>query len=388
MSQHFYRCIIVSFLTLAPCSAMVSTEPIAQARIIAEITTSDFCRSAFYLQEDQIFINSSSKCSFINPNTKQEIIFLKNNGVPSCIAVHPNGKKIAVSSYHLPQYDQKLTVYTDAPNSSSKKTILSCPFTIKTLQFNPLDDTIAINSSDATDVTIYNYQTNNCYNIAIQKTHSIKNSLYDQQKPIITFHPTKPFLCLAWEKLYIHDLTSATTKIKAHGSLCYHKFCQYSPDGSFIIRGTGTEIILTKPSHKSHKSVAVIQNRENYFDNIAIHPQNNVLLTLSKPDGTLRYWDTNTSKQIIAMNSLSDTNKSLHASSSLSFSPNGTKLLIVLYGKCIIVPVPFEVLYKNITKEKSIATYYVLQEYLYDNKNSLAKDIRHLIMQYLLALSQ
>ena len=88
------------------------------------------------------------------------------------------------------------------------------------------------------------------------------------------------------------------------------------------------------------------------------------------------------------MNSLSDTNKSLHASSSLSFSPNGTKLLIVLYGKCIIVPVPFEVLYKNITKEKSIATYYVLQEYLYDNKNSLAKDIRHLIMQYLLALSQ
>ncbi len=376
MKNNIYLLITAHFLITASCTAMENAAHTTKPNILAELTCIKEPFNALYLAENRILINGRDHCSVVDPTTNKEIkrIF-DNNEWSSKISVHPNRTKFAFSGYYgaRDNEQQKITIY-NAKTYEIEHTINCDGATINSLLFSPSDDTIAANEYGVV-VTLYNYKTNKTTIIDIKEAARERGD----SEPIFSFHPTQPLICLAWKNIYIHNLETSTT-IQKTGSRYYQHFCTYSPDGSFIARGSNTKIIIMKPDQNPHTSIAQ-QNKNHSFFDISIHPNNKILITLSNPGGFLNYWDVSTFQHITTMIPICSINS---WAPSLSFSPNGTKLLLVLDGKCMVLEVPFDALYQPSTKEKAILAHWLLKNYQIDQHNILPDEIARLIMYTLL----
>ena len=375
--------LFTAYLLIATTCNAMENNTIAKPTILMELTCIKESRKALYFAENRVLINGDKQCSIVDPNTNKEIKRIFNNNIySSCISVHPNKTKFAFSAHYPPERgdNQKITIY-DAITGTPEHTIHWDGCSVTSLLFSLLDDTIAI-GSHSTDVTLYNYQTNKATRIYIAEAHAEHLKGYDVHRPIISLHPTQPLMCLAWKNIYIHNLETSVT-IKKPGSSYYQEFCEYSPDGSFIARGDTAQIIIMKPNLLLHGNVTAQQARISSFYNMAIHPNSKVLITLSTPGGIVQYWNIETCKLISEISSLSSSGESYQSSSSLSFSPNGTKLLLVLYGKCAIFAVPFEVIYQSDTKQNLLYFLLFLKNHLHE-QDVLPHDIIQLLMQNLI----
>lgn len=199
-------------------------------------------------------------------------------------------------------------------------------------------------------------------------------------------------MCLAWKNLYIFNLeTSETTKIDCNlQQQQYHSFCEYSPDGFFIARGTKEKIIITNLN--PFKDTMLVSEpyqttSGNSLANIAIHPNSKILITFSKPAQFLRYWNIKTSQLVNATIVPSEPSR-YYTKPSLSICPTGRKLLLTLNEECLEIAIPFEAQYENFAKDTGIFAHLALQHYLYDGTNKLPMDIRHLLINTLLKASE
>ncbi len=68
-----------------------------------------------------------------------------------------------------------------------------------------------------------------------------------------------------------------------------------------------------------------------------------------------------------------------HMYTYLSCDPVGENLLVILSRQCLIVPIPFEVIYQPQTQEQCIFAHFTLQ-------HELPKDIRQILIRKLLTL--
>ncbi len=369
--------ITAHFLITASCTAMENTAQITKPNILAELTCIKEPFNALYLAENRILINGRDHCSVVDPTTNKEIkrIF-DHNGWSSKISVHPNRTKFAFSGYYgaRDNEQQKITIY-NTKTYEIEHTINCDGATINSLLFSPSDDTIAANEYGVV-VTLYNYKTNKTTIIDIKEAARERGDY----EPIFSFHPTQPLICLAWKNIYIHNLKTSETTAKYGGS-AYHSFCEHSPDGSFIAEGTNSKIIIMKHNQDTGIIDVIKQDFVSYFDKIAFHPNNKILITLSNPGGFLNYWDVSTFQHITTMIPICSINS---WAPSLSFSPNGTKLLLVLDGKCMVLEVPFDVLYRPSAKQKALFAYWLLKNYRIDQHNILLDEIAQLIMYTLL----
>jgi hypothetical protein len=71
----------------------------------------------------------------------------------------------------------------------------------------------------------------------------------------------------------------------------------------------------------------------------------------------------------------------------MDFTRNGEILFIALENTCIGVEVPFEVRYKDMTKNNAIFTYWILKNYQQHHDN-IPNEIIHLLTNKLLETSQ
>ncbi|HSC24885.1 MAG TPA: hypothetical protein VLB80_01540, partial [Candidatus Babeliales bacterium] len=141
----------------------------------------------------------------------------------------------------------------------------------------------------------------------------------------------------------LDDTLSKFNTISLPKLRCY--FCQYSPDGSYIVAGGDKKLFIIDTDAYSYKC---LENKDDeIYCNIAFHPNNLILAILSEKTVSLsrlcvykqqivHYWDIKTQKFIIA-------NMPVLKSScgrDLSFSPDGLEMVIVLEGKCVRAPVP------------------------------------------------
>jgi hypothetical protein len=96
----------------------------------------------------------------------------------------------------------------------------------------------------------------------------------------------------------------------------------------------------------------------------------------------LQYWDIQTS-QLITRTILADFVDDFFYD--LSFSPNKTKAIIIFGETCKILPVPLEVIYKNITKETFLYLFFLLKNYTSQCDGiEMPQDVNLLIAQILL----
>jgi len=301
--------------------------------------------------------------------------------------VHPNKTKFAFAIYNYSTHDtqpneshQKITIYNTQTCQAEDTLYWDNPH-VRSLHFNQLDDTIAITSHRSGDVKIYNYTTKQLSFITVQeaKKEYLCDS-YGDITPIISLHPTQPVISIAWQNICIHNLkTSVRTPIPC--GHVQHRFCQYSPDGSFIVKYTPhSHISIIKTNQNAPLTVISEQDEDRQFETVAIHPNNKVLVTLSKKnieywDHIIKYWDINNTSKPIAI--INQRYCGAHIGSSPSFSPSGKKLLILFDDICCEFKVPFKVIYKDITKKELLYRLFVLKNYL--EQLQIPEDIKNVL---------
>jgi len=373
-----------------PCIAMEEVK-LTKPKILARLTCIHHPLNALYLTEDKILINGRHQCSIVDPTTNKEITKIGSNyyDVQSCISVHPNKTKFAFAIYHFAHNDtqpneshHKITIYDTQTNKVEHTIYWDYPY-INSLQFSQLDDTIAVTGHKSGDVKIYNYTTKQLTSITVEEALIEYRSMhYGDITPIISLHPTQPLINIAWKNIYIHNLeTSIRTPISC--GHVQHCFCEYSPDGSFIVKHTPhSHMSIIQPNQNAFLTVISEQNENSYFKTMAIHPNNKVLMTLSRKNGEfghhiIKYWDINNTSKPIAI--IAPLNNQSYVYSSPSFSPSGKKLLIILNGTCYEFKVPFKVMYKNITKKELLYRLFVLKNYLEQSDLEIPEDIKKLL---------
>jgi WD40 repeat protein len=123
------------------------------------------------------------------------------------------------------------------------------------------------------------------------------------------------------------------------------------------------------------------KNETYWWDCVAFHPNGSVLTTLSSPHCVLQHWDITTRKLIDEI-TLSYHNP-LNART-ICFLPNGTELIVALPKKCVIVPIPFKVLYSPETQKKLYYFLSFLKNYSPESCDMLPNDIITLLMRSML----
>jgi hypothetical protein len=395
---------ILLIITLCITTSSMAMELIEEKKekpnILAEITCIKEPFKALYLTENIVLINGREQCSVVDITTNQKIKRIFDNDCwSSCIAVHPNKTKFALAAYHYPSDDkqrpldaqQKITIY-DTRTYNIEHTI-DCNFmaSITSMLFSPLDDTIA--ACGEIKIPLFNYKTNTVTIIDVPEAIRESQGGTDNHNPIISFHPTQPLMTLAWRNVYFHNLETSE-RTKNDGTFNYYDFCEYSSDGSFIAMGLrNSEIIIKKSNQKSNQRI-ISNDLDDMFLSTIIHPNNKILITLSRPyfhtspsPYTLKYWNVDTNG-LIATTDLSDyTVDTPYWKLSPSFSPSGKKLIVVLNDKCIELPVPFNVIYKNITKKEFLYLLFLLKNYTSQCDDiEMPQDINILLAQTLLDL--
>jgi hypothetical protein len=383
MKYHLYFFIIASGLGMGFSSYSMENSK-TYTPIIKEITCIQHPHQNIYLSDNTSLVlhegskDSEGGCSIINVMENKEIKKIcphPNIGFASGIALHPNRTKMAFFYHTQDSEYPKIAIYNleTGKREWSKKYNLG---TIVEATFSHLDDLIALSGGGSTKIHIYNYKTLNEPTI-----FDIKNR-YEETgtDTYLAFHPTnRQELYVGRKNLYQINFT--TNQCKEISRACGLKYA-FNSENQLVAKYNDKSIYIFNPAKEFNKiKINFLMNSpNNYIKEIAFHP-NNAVLAISDSHNCISFWDIAT-KEIICQTSPLDKRQYLN-SSYLSFSLNGKNLLWTdynaSYGKCITIPVPFEVIYKDITKEQGIFLYFFLKNYIH-KREPLPKDILYLIM--------
>ena len=212
---------------------------------------------------------------------------------------------------------------------------------VASLTFNPSDDTIFACYKNSCIIERYNYKNNTSH-----------NSIFTYGKsyaPTIAFSPTEKRLCIAPNpgSISIRSFDNYPAEFFS-GEKTYHSFCEYSQDGSTIAFGNANNVYILD----THSRECTQLHTSELITHITFYPNSSILATLSLPYSKVCFWDTTTFLPIISALTPYYTKVKAALKQDFSFSPDGKKLIIALADKCVILPVPFEVIRHCDAKEK------------------------------------
>jgi len=381
--------------------------------ILAEITCIQQPRYAQYITNNRVVIAGEDGCSIVDPTTNKEIKKISDVNIHH-LAIHPNKTLFALSHENTNSFD----IYNAETNSLICSKTVDDPIRINSYDrieyahFCPHDTTLFLmlvncingtapqtHSPIAYKITKYNYTTHQ------HNTHRFQSNIWIH---LFAFHPTQNKMCMihpAYDiSIYEPDIIiSPEAKLysqKSYGH--YHKqFCQYNPDGSYIALGDCQSKIYIINSQKIDQYYEFKKGTEKYqredFKRILFY--SNSILAISsalyintekdpskgKMQNSLTrlfYFDIH-KKRLIHTDELLDVSKQYD----FSFSPDKAKVIITLTNKYIELPVPFNVMYKNITKKEFPYLLFLLKNYTSQCDDiEIPQDINVLLAQTLLDL--
>jgi WD40 repeat protein len=365
MAYRLYLTITAHLLIVATsCTAMENNQNVSGEFIFIKNP-----RQVVYLTNDTAVLNHEEGCDIVNLATKTRIREIGETHFQH-LAVHPNKKKLALS------LQDTVTIYDMETGISEWTKTLAAPIMSST--FSPTDDTLIIKyNHNSFNDTRHDYKSNT--------TIPLPKNDYEATFPIFTFHPTQRLLCAActYVDVFIYDQNNL--EIKDHFTTkTFNRFCEYNPNGALIAAGSRDKIIILDPLSGNQRQLPIQQN---YIYHLQFHPNSSILATLSHQDTTLRYWDVNTAQLVDAI-PLASSQKITNLLdftfySNLSFSPDGQKIIIALQDKCLILPVPFGVIYQPGTKEKATLVCWLLKNYKPDSC-AIPQDLVQLLIYNLL----
>ncbi|HLW72492.1 MAG TPA: WD40 repeat domain-containing protein [Candidatus Babeliales bacterium] len=344
MLHHLCLLIIINFLiTTSPCNAM---------REITGLSDPEYVE---FLTKDHVAIQDNSGCNIfdITTNTKKQISDKRN----AHLAVDQKKKKLALS------LGKTVTIYDITTNTQKKFT--QDKF-ISSSAFSASDETIFLHPHYSQQLIKYNYN-NDTTSIFLD---------YDPNKccRAIACHPKKNELCIACD---IGEITTYNQDTCAEiqtitnldgNSLIPRRFCEYSPNGLFIVSGGQTSLQIIDSQSYTHQILE--ETTSLYYQAIEFHPNSSVLAVTITSRDCIHYYDIRTLELIAQISELSRLYSSTAVSEKISFSPDGTQSIITLLDRCVILPVPFEVIYQTDTKQRLPYLLFLLNNFPLNEHNT------------------
>jgi len=363
-------------------------ENIRQEKILQEITVIKEPYFAQYLKKDRAVIVHKHGCSIVNPITNEEVIKIDNDHYRSRTqlpVLHPDKKKMALC------YSKIIKIYDT--NTGNQEWSATENNAIYSATFSPLENTVFLVCNEYRNVRCSSdggaikddLATINSRGIIIKHDY-ITNERSEIYKGSffypVALHPTQNIMCAGNDKneifLYHLDNLKEPWKTGKLENTLAEKY-QWNCDGSFIMASGGNDIYIVDSNLTDFYSCF-----KGDFRKRILNQDSTILATLSiiklKKEHAkfyiIKYWDIATQKCIYTAKVVKKEKESWAVSSDrdLSFSPDGTELMIVLEDKCMIVPVPFEVY-----KKKAIFITWILKNYQYNNP-----EIPHDVIQYIM----
>lgn len=366
-------------------------------KILSEITIQEPWQ-AEYLTEDRIIVNGRDGCSIINPITNKKIKKIDVVNAPH-FTIHPTQKKIAFSG-------EKPAIYSSSGDLEIliPDTILYLPPVPKII-FDPLHNNILLENSS------YYYD---C------KTGQKKR--WNKYFSLVAFHPTQKLFYMyknfdyapnSYIEIYNTDTFQQTDTIMLKDSWNNPTHILCSPDGSLIAvqdKNKTIDIIKHNNNNTAQSRIKLPTiNKQQFIMNpttdtltciqkhldampwttpttdMLFHPNSAVLATVMplyidrQPHQIVFYWDVTTQELITTMPPFPTYSHpcSHHYNKNIAFSPDGTKLIVVLPDKCVILPVPFEVRYNATEKFPSLFLFLL-------NQHDVPNDVKNIIVLNLL----
>lgn len=289
-----------------------------------------------FLTNEHVAIQDDNGCNIFDIATNTNIKQISDKR-DAHLAVHPNKKKLALS------LDTTITIHDVTTNRyeyiTHDKVIISSAFSSS-------DETIFLHPH-------YTFQQLIKHNYSNSTT-----SIFLQYPPeeccrAIACHPKKNELCIACDigeiTTYNQDTCAEIQTIKnINGySRIPQRFCQYSPNGLFIVSGGSMSLNIINTQSYTHRSFP-----SSLYHTVIFHPNSAVLTAVMDGHFCIHYYDIKTLELIAYIPELSQFHKDFTTSKKISFSLDGTQLMIALSDKCVILSVPFEVIYQTDTKQR------------------------------------
>ncbi|HEX4068889.1 MAG TPA: hypothetical protein VHX42_02225 [Candidatus Babeliales bacterium] len=377
-----------------------------KSKILAEITIVQKPQYAQYLANNHIVVAGKNGCSIIDPQTNTEIKKISDRENQK-LATHPNKKMFALIDKNIINIYDATThslIWSKKVEGSFEKEM--DPFDIiGSVTFAHHDTTIALITTHYQQYSHYRRCYPESYHIKQYDYITDKSSSYrclcNDYPPIITFNPIHNEIHViissvaSFHRSNSDIVFSKNTKQVTNYGGYYKQFCQYNPNGSYIAQvDYQKEMFIINlqstdqcKSFKKKKTEKYGQSRED-FKNILFY-SNSVLAIVStfyiyKQNGfyhtLLSYFDIHT-KELIHENELLDVSKN----HDFSFNPTKTKVILALQDRCVILPVPFKVIYKDITKKSFFYLLFLLKNYTSQCDDiEIPHDVTLLIAQTLL----
>jgi hypothetical protein len=370
MKNNLLLIIIHSLIAASSCIAMENLDiqkyiRFEQPKILSEITIIKQPLQAEYLDENRILVNGKDGCCIIDPRTNKEV---KRIDVQApYFAIHPTTRKIAFAG-------EKPAIYS---NAGDLETLIKTKNQLYVTQsiFNPLYNEILLE---------HGIELSRCYDC---KTGYVAKMEGPNDISFVAFHPTQEFYYICHHiggefskpciEIYNTTTLSPIGRINLNDD-CGPDHILCSPNGSLIaVQDKDIAVCIIKKDHDNNTQTSRIElAREKgaestiHWRYMKFHNNSTVLAIVQllwighEYQQMVLYWDIITQQLLATTPALSGINYH-NICENIAFSPDGRKIIIVSPDKCVILPVPYEVLYD--TTEKLPYLYWFL------SKESLAQ---------------
>jgi len=384
----------ISFHTLLLLAAHISSfcainnnkpKPLP-AKNIATIVIND-ALSILSITNTRIAISYPDGCSIWDYSTNKKIFQLIQHNKCSrnqYITLNKDRTKLALSYINSTKFTEShLSIYNTSTGKKIWKTTLSSS-TTDSPAFSPTDDDVILIGDFKDGILCFNYTNNTIrkYPFPFEKT-GIFN--------VPSFNPTKEEYITSRGSIYTLSTNELLFDLDS-----YFTSSKYSPSGKLIVLCDihGSCAIFETQSQKINYLIKEPSSCCNKIDAIDFDQTSRILAIIPSLGKSIEYWNAET-RTLIAISELPEQYKKIAYSPTscnrITFSPNGKKIVIATGNQCLILQVPFELIYNMEavyipdTKNKCISLLSILNQF---TSVSIPPDIKRLLIYSFLKISK
>lgn len=384
MKRNLYCFTTITLLIAATaCFAMELAVPTTSNKptILFDIPITKYENCALFIDDNHIIINGSKTCRKIKLGNSIPLFTIPNLPTNNTLTIHHDKTCFATAD------KTGMTIY-DMQTGTQKVACQMIQSDIHdSILFNSSHNTIlfwrkigAVNSHHYKELMEYNYNT--------QITSSTL-LLNPNHFSLIDTHPTQQYLITEESRVVdniikFHHYNEKTKNYdEVHKIKHYQGLTRmiYSPNGLYVATANTNCIELIIPEH-NYKMVTLsclATDTNDRFETVEFHPNSTILAALlliakneksqKKEDycAVLQYFDicAGNSLILVAETSLADFSPfcKKNTENALSFSPDGTTIMIRLSDRCIVIPVRCEAIYKTDAHKKMLLINEILKPY-------------------------
>jgi WD40 repeat protein len=371
-----------------------------KAKIVAELTPFPKPTSIICLPQNKAIILGKHSCGLYDLFTTEKIATFNTyeDYSTNCqrIMLNRNKTKLAIVRKIFPK-EERTTVNIEIYDVTTYEKVKEHKNLIYNLQTNATFDSATENTLllyDGKTIQAFDHTNDSLKNYTLGSIES-SDRYSNYTNAGCVFHPHKPqMIFFGCGIAYIFEFNKELQqfinpkKITIGTEILsdYIYSCQYSPDGSWII----TNSQFRGCSIFDSQNNLVFPLTKNAIEGIACDPTSSIVATVNGKD--LWYWNINTKKLLLSTELEENIFGSLVSTiiyQPISFSDDGTKLIVGHQSKCSVVEVPFEIHNKKPcelgTKDKCYSVCWILQNY---PEISMPQEIKQLIIYHLLDASE